>query len=266
MYIRQFYTAFKTGFIQSYSTSLVVKDFDTVSGLQKDIDNIVEGITKDKRGNPNEIYKAIKWWQQLGSSKGLTVDQLIRWASGISKVKDTSVGEEMKHLANRLKSKKDVDSVARYVGDIIGSPASEAVTIGGAVMVTADVVSKYTLAKSLMDRTNPKTKKKYTGVEAYREANTTFIDYRRNIPSEIKALSDYGILLFPSFWLKAQKVIANLVTQHPLTAITTYSIEAYFEVGGANLVDVNIINKILDGNVVHNPTSIVDWNVISPWI
>ena len=222
--------------------------------------------TKDKRGNPNEIYKAIKWWQQLGSSKGLTVDQLVRWASDISKVKDTSVGEEMKHLADRLKSKKDVDSVARYVGDIIGSPASEAVTIGGAVMVTADVVSKYTLAKSLMDRTNPKTKKKYTEVEAYREANTTFIDYRRNIPSEIKALSDYGILLFPSFWLKAQKVIANLVTQHPLTAITTYSIEAYFEVGGANLVDVNIINKILDGNVVHNPTSIVDWNVISPWI
>jgi hypothetical protein len=47
-----------------------------------------------------------------------------------------------------------------------------------------------------------------------------FIDNRINMPQEIKALSDYGILMFPGFWIRAQKVIANLVIHHPLNAGT----------------------------------------------
>jgi hypothetical protein len=264
----KFYNAFMHGFVQSYSTSLITQNFDSLSGLQKNIDYIIDGITTDEKGEANAIHRAIKTWQKLGEKHNIGVDHLIRWASELSKVKDTSIGYEMKNLAKRLSEKKDTESVARYVGDLIGTPASEVVSIGGAVMVTGDAISKYVLAQSLMDRTYDKLKKgekprNYTLEEAYQEANDTFIDYRQNMPAEIKAMSDYGVLLFPSFWLKAQKVIANLVMYHPVTAVSGYAIADMLDVNSANFLDINIVNRIVDGKIVSNPTDLFSWDMLS---
>ena len=268
----EFYDSFKAGFVQSYSTSLVVKEFDTVSGLQASIDKIVEGLTKDKKGNPNEVFNAIKMWQRLGEKQGFTIDHLIESAAKLSKVNGTTVGEEMVSMAERLKkNRNNTDSVARYVNELIGGPASEIVKVGSAFMVTADVLSKYTLAKSLMSRTNPATQKKgmkprlYTKEEAYIEANNTFIDYRRNMPSEIRALSDYGVLMFPNFWIKAQKVIIGLLHYHPTTAIGGYAIADMLDINNASFLDVNIVNKLMNGTVVNEPTNLIDWEYLS-WV
>ena len=132
-------------------------------------------------------------------------------------------------------------------------------------MVTSDVISKRILAESLLRRTNPKTKKKYTVEEAYIESNNTFIDYRQNMPAGIKAMSDYAVLMFPSFWMKAQKVILGLAHYHPATAIGGYAIADILDVNSANFLDVNIISKMMDGEIVNDPTSVVDWEVIS-WL
>ena len=146
------------------------------------------------------------------------------------------------------------------------TPASELVVFGGAIMVSADAVSKYALAKSLMQRTNPRTNKKYTMHEAHMEANATFIDYRQNVPKEVKMLSDYGILMFPSFWLRAQKVIAGLIRYHPGTALASYIAESMMGIGGINFLDTNIINKITDGQIINDPTNLIDWDIMSPWL
>jgi hypothetical protein len=86
------------------------------------------------------------------------------------------------------------------------------------------------------------------------------------MPAEIKMLSDYGVLLFPSFWIKAQKVIAGLVMYHPATAVGGYAIADFLDVNSANFIDVNIVNRILDGRVLNDPTSLVDWDTLSPWL
>lgn len=260
----KFYDAFKAGFVQSYSTDLILKEFDTISGLQKDIDTVIDAATYDKAGNPNDIHKAIKWWMKLGADKGFTVDGLMKGASELSILNGTSIAEEMSNLSARLKSKKDVESVARYVSDLIGSPSSEIVGIGGAVMVITDALSKYTLARSLLKRVDPKTGTKYTKDTAYQEANETFIDYRNNMPSEVKAMSDYAILMFPAFWIKIQKVIAGLATYHPATAIGGYAIADALDIGGANIIDVNIINKIGEDSVVGDGVNIIGWSTFSP--
>jgi len=257
--IMPFYDAFNYGFVQSYSTNLVTKDFDSVSGLQKDIDNIVEYVTTDKRGNYNEIQKAIKWWQSFGASKGFSVDSLITTASKLSSANKTSIGSEIENLVDRLRKTKDTDSVARYIGNILGTPASEVTKIGGSFMVTTDALSKYTLARGLLIRTNEKTGKKYTKEEAYLEANEVFIDYRRNMPEQVKILSDYGILMFPSFWLRIQKVIYNLLRYNPTTAVAGYAIADLLNANQANIIDSNIINKIDDGRIINDPTTLLDW-------
>lgn len=263
-----FYDAYKAGFIQSYSTSLIMKEFDVISGLQKDIDTVVDSITLDKEGNPNDIHKAIKKWMSFG----LEVDSLLTSASKLSKINGTNVGKEMAEIADRLRSKKDAQSVARYVSEIIGAPSSEIVTYGGAVMVISDALSKYTLAKHLLGElggnriVNPKTDKPYTKIEAYAKANETFIDFRYNMPPAVKALSDYGILMFPSFWMRTQKVIASLILYHPATAIGGYMIEDYLNMGSANIIDANFGEMVYEGTVVHDPIGILSPNSIAWWL
>ena len=258
-----FYNSYIYGHIQSYSTSMVTKDFDTISGLQKDIDDIVNSITTDKKGNPNSVHKAIKAWQNLGADNGFTVDSLLGAVSKMSKIKGTSLGEEMEAMSERLKADRDADSVARYVSQIIGGPASEAVKVGGAGMISADVISKKILADHLLTVINPKTGRLYTVEEAYRESNSTFIDYRQNMPELIKGLSDYGVLLFPNFWMKAQKVVANLVYRHPASALSGYAIADMLDINSASFLDVNLITRIIEGRVINEPTSLIDWEIFS---
>lgn len=272
-----FHEAFKHGFMQTYSTDMMVKEFDTITGLQKHIDDIVHSFTKDKDGNPNEIHNAVVKWMNFGAEKGFTVDNLIASAVKLSKTNDTSVGAEMINMANRLKSKRETEDVARYVSELIGSPSSEIVRIGSSVMVLGDAVSKYILAKSLLKRTHPDTQYKkgviprnYTVEEAYEEASRTFIDYRRNLPSEIKALSDYGVLMFPSFTFRMLRVLVNLAHYHPATAISGFILsdlaETYAGVDGTSIFGTDIVSKIVKGNAVYSPTSIIDWDTVSPFL
>lgn len=255
-----FYDAFNAGFVQSYSTDLVTKEFDTISGIQKDIDNVIDKYTHDKNGNPNKLFDAIKWWQ----STGMGMDEVFAAIGKSARMKDTDTGTEMIQLAERLKNKKaDKESVSRYISDIIGAPASEVVAYGSAYMVLADALSKYVLAKHLMEQENPRSgergkRRKYTKEEAYSRANDTFIDYRTNMPHEIKALSDYGILMFPAYWMKVQKVIAGLVKYHPVSALGSYAMESAMGAGGMNVLDQNVISKAGGYyGIIHSPTEII---------
>jgi hypothetical protein len=87
--------------------------------------------------------------------------------------------------------------------------------------------------------------------EAGMLALDTFIDYRLNVPQDIKMLSDYGVLLFPSFWMRAQKIIWGLLKNHPLSAGGGYVTADLLDMNGVSFIDVNIVNKALDGQVLH---------------
>jgi len=284
-----FYKSFQSGFIQSYSTDLMVKEFDTISGLQKDIEDAANWMTTAKDGKKNEVHKAMKWWMNFGSDYGFTIDALLRTASTKTKLDGTSLGDNMIDMAQRLKETRDGEDMSKYVSNIIGSPSSEIVSLGGAVMVISDALSKKVLADSLQKQINPlstrkaqeaenklaasegrKAKRlkprKYSEDEAYMKANQTFIDFRVNMPAEVKALSDYGILMFPSFWMKTQRVIAGLIMYHPISAVGGYLAEYSIGVQQSSILDANFVSKIYDENVFHAPGEAVDFNHISPWI
>jgi hypothetical protein len=259
-----FYNAFRGGFIQTYSTEVMVQEFDTIAGLQQDINELSNWMTTTSKGERNSVGKALNWWMNFGEKKGFTIDHLIRAAGEKAKTSSNSIGEELISISNRLKSTRDTQDFGRYISEIIGAPTSEVVKVGGSVMVITDALSKYTLAQNLLQKINPKTKKKYTVEEAYIEANTSFVDYRINLPKEIKAASDYGVLLFPSFWMRIQKSIMGLVRYHPFTALSAYAVEDLIGTGGLNIMDSNIIKKAFEGNVAHNPEDLLNLNVVSP--
>ena len=255
----EFNDAFNAGFVQSYSTNLVVKEFDTISGVQKSIDEVIDGWTHDEKGDPNKLFDAIKWWQSAGPG----ADAAIR-AIGEKLGDKRAIGKELITLADRLKDKKmDKESVSRYLSDMIGAPSSEAVAYGSALMVVADAMAKYTLAKHLLKIENPNSGPKgkrslYTKEEAYEKANETFIDYRPNMPSEITALSDYGVLMFPAYWMRVQKVLASLVLSHPITSLGSYAIEGALGMASQNVLNQNLYSKATNyTGLVHNPAEIL---------
>jgi len=44
----------------------------------------------------------------------------------------------------------------------------------------------------------------------------SFPDYKENMPIAIKQLSDMGILMFPTFWIRIQKVIYRMARDKPI--------------------------------------------------
>jgi hypothetical protein len=283
----------------------MIKEFDTISGLQKNIDKVVGYIMKDSKGNTTKAHDAVVWMMNAGFS----LDDVLNSVSNMSKIKGTSVGKELEGIAERLAEKKGTDVIrseekrlgrkltedeireihkdadtVRYVSEFIAAPTSELVRQGSRVMQMADLMGRWTLyqhelvkrlkevgyayeseKKALADIANGKLdaavwEKIETDSAIY--ALDMFIDNRINMPQEIKALSDYGILMFPGFWIRAQKVIANLVLHHPLNAGTGLLVTDLLGIKGGSIIDANILSKLSNGSVVHAGQNVLDPGVI----
>lgn len=296
-----FYPAIKNGFIQSQGTSMLVKDYDTITGLQKSIDDLVSLVVKDKKGNPNAAHYAIVKVMNFGFG----VDDIINSVSNMSKIKGTSFGEELQGIADRLSEKKAKDIIkaeekrlgreltadelrevngeadtVRYISEFIAAPSSEIVRQGSRVMQMADVMSRWTMYKHEMSKNLSKkgytysteakaledikrgvlSKSVYESVEseAALKALDTFIDYRINLPKELKTLSNLGILMFPEFWLKAQKVIYNLIKYHPVNAGAGLLLTDILNLNGASIIDANVINKAAQGTLIQAGQDVIN--------
>lgn len=288
-----FYAAIKNGFIQSQGTSMLIKEYDTISGLQHSIDEIVKYVTTDEKGNKNKMHDAIVWMMNAGFG----ADDVLNSIANMSKVKGTTFGEELEGIADRLAEKKgknivkeeekrlgrkltedelrevqkDADTV-RYVSEFIAAPSSELVRQGSRVMQMADIMGRWTLYTHEMSSNLKKVgyvyesdykaqkdieagrldKKVYEDIEgdAAVKALDTFIDYRLNLPKELKVLSDYGVLMFPAFWIRAQKVIYNLAKYHPVNAGVGLLATELLGLNGASIVDANVFNKAINGTLI----------------
>ena len=300
-----FYAAVRNGFVQSHGTSMMIKEFDTISGLQKNIDKVVGYIMKDSKGNTTKAHEAVVWMMNVGFS----LDDILDSVANMSRVKGTSVGKELEGIAERLAEKKGTDVIrseekklgrkltedevreihkdadtVRYVSEFIAAPTSELVRQGSRAMQMADLMGRWTLyqhelvkrlkesgytyeseKKALADIANGKLDEavwEKIESDSAMYALDMFIDNRINMPQEIKALSDYGILMFPGFWIRAQKVIANLVLHHPLNAGTGLLVTDLLGIKGGSIVDANILSKISNGSIVHAGQNIFDPSVI----
>ena len=273
--------AIKFGFIQSEGTELMLKEFDTISGLQHSIDTLLGKAMTDNKGDTTGIHKAITWWMEAGFG----VDDIVKAVGTSSMIKGTSFGEELVGIGDRLANKKprikakekelgrkltaeevkdleDSADTVRYVAELLASPSSEIVRQGSRVMQLGDIMAKWSLYKYYVQKYSEQYMKEYktSGVpvaelqkikdRAGIEASDMFIDYRINMPKEIKVLSDLGIMMFPSFWIRAQKIVWNLGKNYPVNVGVGYVVADLLGMEGASIVDANIINKASEGTLI----------------
>lgn len=245
------------GFINSLGSDLVAKNADTLSGLQADMHTALDYLLINKDGKKNYVSHFILQLQNLGFNGEDFLSYIGNLAHKAGAEKD--VQKELDLVAERLKEIRTEQDVINYVSQYTTSPSSEAVRMGSSMTDLTDVLAKETLYRHLVENEG-------ASPEAARiKVLDSFPDYKENMPLIVKQLSDVGIIMFPSFWLRIQKVIYRLGRDKPVNLATELMLE---EVMGQNIntiVDANIINKSNTfGGIFHTPLEPIGLGSVFP--
>ena len=77
-------------------------------------------------------------------------------------------------------------------------------------------------------------------------------DYKQNMPLSIKVLSDYGVLMFPSFFLRTTKPLIDLTKRKLVNVGIEEELQILLGVDIETLFDANVLEKISSG-LLHSP-------------
>ena len=255
---------YQNGMVQSISTDILMKDRSVVTGLQQDVENILNMALKYNNGKPSDISKAISVFADMG----ISVDDIVKnIGSNTKKIKmfgefGKRVGKAMEASGERVQKKKKDKDMAKYLSEFIGSPDSEILRFGSYMVTMADVASRYALYNHLRKNSGKidvSTKKQYKQMSEEEIVETVleaFVDYKVNLPKELKVTSDYGVLLFPSFWLRIQKVIFAISKDNPLKIAAGLTLQEVLDIHVDSYFDSNIFAKA--GDIVNMPPVFTD--------
>ncbi len=233
------------GFINSLGSDLVAKNADTLSGLQADMHTALHYLLTNKEGKKNYVSHFIMRLQNLGYDG----EDFLTYIGSIAQRADKgkSMQKELDQVAARLKEIRTEEDIVNYVSQYTNSPGSEAVRLGSAATDLTDVLAKETLYRHLTENEGA------SHEQARIKVLDSFPDYKENMPLAIKQLSDVGIIMFPSFWLRIQKVIYRMARDKPLNLATEVMLEEAFGSDINTILDANIVNKYNSfGGVVHS--------------
>jgi hypothetical protein len=234
------------GFVNSLGSDLVARSSDTSSGMQADMQTALEYILINKKGNKNLLAHFITRLHSLGFQS----EDYVKYLGGlVGRAKDGQGVEQQLDLAvARIKDIKTEDDIVSYVSQYTTSPGSELVRLGSSITDLTDVLAKETLYRHAMQNEGMSS-------EAARiHVLDSFPDYKENLPLSVKQLSDVGIIMFPSFWLRIQKAIYRLAKDKPVSLATELMIEQYVTGNVSSIIDANIINKSESfGGLFHLP-------------
>lgn len=234
------------GFVNSLGSDLVSRSADTLSGFQADMHRSLEYLLTDSAGNRNVVSHFIVQLQKIGYQ----AEDFFGYLGDIaSKAKSTKLLEqELDQVANRLREIKSEEDIVNYVAQFTTSPSSEAVRFGSAMTDLTDVLAKETLFRHLVQE------KKMKPADARIHVLDSFPDYKENMPLAIKQLSDVGIIMFPSFWLRIQKIIYRMARDKPVGLATELMAQEMLGSDINTIFEANVINKSNTfGGLLHTP-------------
>lgn len=242
-------SAMNNGMIQSISTTIILKDYDTVSGLQYNIERIVNKLTRDtKTGELDPLAKAVMKFSKTGPGIGGLLSMIA------DKLPDESldnIATALRDASKRIDKIKADDDIAKYVSQLIAAPDSEITRLGSAATQYADVIPRIILYKHLKD----------VGVseeEAVKDVLESYIDYKINMPKEIKLMSDFGLMMFPAYWMRIQRIILKLAKRNPATVTAGLLTEEILGLNISTIVDSNLLTKFAQGGIFNVPEAGLD--------
>jgi len=235
------------GMMQSINIEIMVRDEQIISGAQQDIENLLNSFIKDEKGDNNEIGKSI-----VKAAKIIGMDGLVQLAADKTRGYDKLAGfsKALEKSANSLKSIKEKEDGAKILSELLMTPGSQAVKLGSYATQVIDIIPRSILLRHLLDEGA-------TEEEAVATTLAAFIDYKQNMPKHLKVLSDYGVLLFPSYWMRIQKVIFSMAKKKPVTVISALAIEESLMMNIPTIMDSSLYHKLTGFGDIVNPPPIL---------
>lgn len=234
------------GFVNSLGSDLVSRSADTLSGFQADMHTALDYLLHEKAGNKNIVSHFIMQLQKVGYQ----AEDFFTYLGGIAgQAKSTKlIQQELDQVSDRLREIKSEEDIVNYVAQFTTSPSSEAVRVGSAMTDLTDVLAKETLFRFLTE------KRGMSAEDARITVLDSFPDFKENMPLAVKQLSDAGIIMFPSFWLRIQKIIYRMARDRPVSLATEMLVQ---EAVGSDINTIfgsNVINKSETfGGLIHSP-------------
>lgn len=222
------------GFINSLGSELVMQADDPSSGFKKDVDFVLRKIFTEKSERNNRIANFIMKASNYGPGVEEVLESFSKFFGAVDSGKEME--RSLNEMAERIRDIKSEDDIVDYLHQYINSPNSEFVKLGTHMTDLSDVTAKETYYRYLVKNgVDPK--------KAELEVIDSFPDYKEGMPTKVKQLSDMGILMFPSYWIRIQKAIYRMVKNKPVSFGTEMAIQDMLSINSHNIFDQNIINK-----------------------
>jgi hypothetical protein len=235
-----------------------MKDYDSVTGLQADIERFLNKLGKDESGNLNDLSRVVMAWAKWG----VGMEDALQAIANITDRIDNSeqVGKYIRNMAKEIEGIKKNEDVAKYISQYIAAPDSVATKLGSLAVQSTDVVARTILYRHLRDSGMSEKK-------AVMDALESFIDYKINMPPALKLASDYFLVPFPSFWMRIQKIDWNLITKSPMhSGMTIVLDETLFGNLSSTPFGASLINKFDSGQIISSPMDAFEAENFMPWM
>ena len=250
-------SVYKKGFVNSQGTELLHQNSETLDTRNSDLQTALSFMVNRKDGSNNALGKYLMTLSKLGFNGEDFLTYIGNKISSADSLK--GVEKELAETASRISGIKNDNDAVNYISQFMITPNSESVKIGAYATDLSDVLAKETLYRYLTDV------KKVSEEEATVTVIESFPDYKENMPMAIKQLSDMGILMFPSFWMRIQKVIYRMIRDKPVNLAVELQIENMVDKDLENIIDANVIAKYNEfGGLVHSPTELFGIESILP--
>jgi hypothetical protein len=255
----ELYVGYKNGFMSSLSSDILNNNVDTTEGLQADIHKVLNYFLTDKEGKKNTLHNIISTSSKFGINGEDVID-------GIGKIigtlnTDGEVEQYLNGVANRVRDIKNNDDMVNYLSQYTLSPNSEFVKAGTFMNDVIDFTARETYRRHLVDiGTSPE--------KAVEQAIAFMPDYKENPPVAIKTLSDYGILLFPSFFLRVGQPVAYLL-KHKMFSVAleqqvSMMLQSEFGFGIESILGEDLFSRIVSGKIGNNPLDAYSYSSVLP--
>lgn len=233
------------GFLNSLGSSLVARDSESLGNTQRDVDTALNFLLKNSKGNNNVVSHFMMQLQKVGFRGE---DFLGYLGSVVGKHKaGKKLDIELNKIMERMKQIRTDKDMTAYATQFINSPQSQVVRFGANITDLTDVLAKETLYRYFIDSGMKSETAKIKVLDS-------FPNYDENMPLAIQQASDLGIIMFPSYWLRIQKVIYRMAKNRPVSLATEHAIDSYFSTHINSIVDSNIVNKATSwSGILHTP-------------
>ncbi len=209
--------AINAGVMQSLTTDIITRDYDTITGLQKNLENIVKKLTRDKDGVPNGFSDGL----MKMASMGLNVEDLFTKMAEMGDNIDTlrPMAEEIAEMGKRIKRIKNDKDAEKYLLEFFASPSSTLTRLGSIATTYPDAMSRIIYRDHLISKTGKKeselTDKEISKIN--QEVSDFMPDYAFHPPMILDATGRWFITPFVSWSARIQRVLLVLAKQNPMS-------------------------------------------------